>query len=237
MAFTGVPKVLDNTIVSILESYFVHNWSIFGESDGNICIKIRFKAQGEGQGSSDVQNIAYRRKSAKQVTRDRNRVNKRKRVNSSEAENSIECARQCEKSPIQDSILDNQCSPVSIIPNDLEPLTEEIRHGDDFDPENIQNSLDSSSTLSDSEISQNSTSCAAANLDIPEADDLFLEKENHKSVNPAPESKVIDHVLRQQMAKLHLLNRLRSGDPELQREYMEYQRKNRPGYKSNSSNP
>ena len=191
MAITGVPKVLDNSIVSILESHSVSNWSIFGEIDGSVSIKIRFKANGEGQGTSDIQHISYKRKSEKQVNRDRQRV-KRKRVISSEAEISIEAARQGETS-LRDNVLDNnQCSPFTIEPNDLPPVTEERQHVDNLDFQNLQNSIDA--TLSDFETSLNSTSVTATTFDVPE--DLFLGDDDvAETVNsvPEPKAEVSDH--------------------------------------------
>ena len=85
-----VSKVLENAIVSVLETHNIFNWSIFGEKDGNINIKIRFNPKGEGQNSSEgnTQHIAYRRRNEKQLKRDRQRANKRKRVISPDSENS-----------------------------------------------------------------------------------------------------------------------------------------------------
>ena len=177
MAFTGMlPKVLDNAIVSILDSHHLLNWSIFGETDGNVSIKIRFKANGEGQGTPDTQHIAYRRKTEKQVNRDRQRVKKRKL-----SENSIETNRRGESSLIQDNVLDN--SPCNLEPDYLPPVNEEIQHN--LDLENLENSTDSTLSDSSSIVSLNSTACAATdNFDVPE--DLFLIRHYAESANSVP---------------------------------------------------
>ena len=176
MAITGMlPKVLDNTIVSILDSHSVLNWSIFGETDGNVSIKIRFQANGEGQGTPDVQHISYRRKTEKQVNRDRQRVKKRKL-----SENSIEITRG-ESSLIQDNVLDN--SPCNLEPDHLPPVHEEIQHN--LDLENLENCTDSTLSDTSSIISLNSTACAAtANFEVSK--DLFFKKDYAESANSVP---------------------------------------------------
>ena len=174
----------------------------FGEINGNVSIKIRFNAKGEGQDSSGVQNTSYKRKSEKQLNRDRNRARKRKRVISSEAENSLECVRQGETSSNQnyilDSVLDDQFSCVT--PIDLPPVNE-IEHGN-IDFENLQNVIEA--TLSDNESSLNSTTSAATtNIEIPDTENLFLIKDYPETVSPVPDpdASVSDRDWKTQMRK------------------------------------
>ena len=187
MTIAGVPKVLESAIVSILDSHSVLNWSIFGETNGNVSIKIRFGANGEGQGSSDIQHISYRRKSDKQLTRDKQRASKRKRVTSPEAENSLEIVRNSETSSIQNIDLDNLFPTDSVTP-DLPPA-KEIQH-ENFDQQNFENILDS--TLSEAEANLNSTTrdpIPVPNFEIPEtdSDNLFSKTDDAGPVNSTPE--------------------------------------------------
>ena len=182
MTIAGIPKVLENAILSVLESHNVSNWSIFGEINGSVSIKIRFNVKGEGQDSSSVQNISYKRKSDKQLNRDRLRARKRKRVISSEAENSLERERQCETSSNQDFVFDNQFSPCV----DLPPVNEIQHEQNHLDFENLQNIIEA--TLSDTETSLNSTACATDTiLEIPDDENLFLDSKDPEAVIPAPD--------------------------------------------------
>ena len=77
MPVTGIPKVLENIISSVLTSHNLSNWTLFSEKDGNLTIRIRFSDKGEGQSSlpnSNTPTISYRWKSPKQVKRDKERV-------------------------------------------------------------------------------------------------------------------------------------------------------------------
>ena len=101
MAVAGVPLVLENIISAILESYSVRNWNLFNEKSGDITLRIRFQSEGEGQ--CPIQDMSYRKKSTKQVERDRSRAAIRQRQVSFENKQSSperETIREnCEESP------------------------------------------------------------------------------------------------------------------------------------------
>ena len=107
MPVTGIPKVLENIISSVLTSHELSNWNLFSEKDGNLTIKIRFTDKGEGQSSvhdSITPNISYRRKSPKQVKRD-----------SSESE--IETDRKCESSSVTEGDFNKNISACYLTKN------------------------------------------------------------------------------------------------------------------------
>ena len=42
MPVAGLPKVLENTLTSILDTYDIRTWSIFAEENGEISLRIKF---------------------------------------------------------------------------------------------------------------------------------------------------------------------------------------------------
>ena len=77
MAITGIPLVLENILSAVLKSHDLSTWSLFNEKSGDISIRIKFSSKGQGQTSTE--DIYYRRKSQKQVERDRVRLVNRRR--------------------------------------------------------------------------------------------------------------------------------------------------------------
>ena len=231
-----LPKVLENNIVSILNSHSVLNWSIFGETDGNVSLKIRFQINSEGsegQGA-DIQHMSYKRKTEKQVNRDRQRVKKRKL-----SENSVESVRRGDSSFIQDNVLEN--SPCNFEPtcNHLPP--EILQHS-----LNLENLETTDSTLSDSssEVSLNSTACAANdNFNVP--DDLFLIKHYAESPNSVskPDADPVNYIPKTDAERSFTdwLNSIADLDPiektRLRNNILEYaeRRKRHPDYRPNRS--
>ena len=78
MPVAGLSKVLENLLESVLDTHSLKNWSIFHEENGEITFKIKFAGhiehQGEGRPHCPSIVEAYRKKSSKQVERDRLRA-------------------------------------------------------------------------------------------------------------------------------------------------------------------
>ena len=98
MPVAGLPKVLENTLASILDTYDIRTWSIFAEENGEISLRIKFnmadlQSNDMGAHSACITSTAYKKKSQKQIARDKSRVSKRRRVNNSNLDSSIETDR------------------------------------------------------------------------------------------------------------------------------------------------
>ena len=98
MPVAGLPKVLENTLTSILDTYDIRTWSIFAEENGEISLRIKFnmadlQSNDMGAHSTCMTSTTYKKKSVKQVARDKNRALKRRRVNNSNLDSSIETDR------------------------------------------------------------------------------------------------------------------------------------------------
>ena len=75
MPITGIPLVLENLILSVLETHELGTWNIFSEKDGNVTFRLRFKMEGQGQTYRERGMCAsYRKKSPKQICRDQSRA-------------------------------------------------------------------------------------------------------------------------------------------------------------------
>ena len=111
MTITGLPFVLGNTMEAIFITHEIGNWSIFNENNGGITIKL--KLQSKGQGHSNVQEVAYRKKSQQQIDRDRVRA-KRRRQGSADTSSPvvIETERKMFESSLENIELD--CSVVQL---------------------------------------------------------------------------------------------------------------------------
>ena len=109
MPVTGLSKTLENMLMSVMQSHELKNWSIF-EDNGIVSFKIRFNiVECQGQESHQPGSYtAFRRKSEKQIDRDRQRALKRQRKQSSE--NSPET----ERLNCFDSFHKPEISPVNI---------------------------------------------------------------------------------------------------------------------------
>ena len=88
MPVAGLPKVLENTFTSILDSYDIKSWSIFAEENGEMSLRIKFnmadlQSNDIGAHSTCFTSTTYKKKSQKQVVRDKSRLLKRRRVNNS----------------------------------------------------------------------------------------------------------------------------------------------------------
>ena len=205
----GVTQCMQRMLESAIQFDELKNWSIYQDNDGKYTFKIRFVPRKVSHIDSTERTpvetnhmISYKRKSDKQLNRDRRRVEKRKRIASSEAENSIESVRQGETSTIQDpNVLENQFSPCIFEPNDLPPVNEDIHHEDDLDLDNLlEKFIDVNH--SDSELGLNSTAACAADstsLDVP--DDLFVNDAG--TANSIPESGALGELI-------NVVNRLQS---------------------------
>ena len=96
MPVAGLPKVLENTMTSILDTHDIRSWSIFAESNGEISLRIKFNMadiqSGDIQGT--YHTVAYKKKGQKQIVRDKNRLAKRRSVwNSNNSDSSMEIVR------------------------------------------------------------------------------------------------------------------------------------------------
>ena len=78
-------KVLENILSVISNSHELKTWNIFHEQDGNVTVRLKFSHSTTGEIDTNVlgNTVSFRRKSSKQVTRDRNRAAKRRRQSSS----------------------------------------------------------------------------------------------------------------------------------------------------------
>ncbi len=202
----GLPKHLEKMLATTLEDNCVKSWSIYEEKDKSFTFKIRFEPSDI---SSDVDiSSTYVRKNEKRQKRDRERAEARidrcttrsqtakaKASTREVSSNSLETFRNEDLSstPV-DAVSDpstSHCSFELPKPVSLSPV-KEIQHEENFDLGTIQNNIDS--TLSDSELSLNSTTSAATiSCHIPDADDLFLKKDYPEVVKSVPEPKL--HVL------------------------------------------
>ena len=116
---TGLPDVLRNIVGSVLITHDCKTWNLFHEENGYITFRIRFapseiKGQGQAPILQPVSNASFRRKSEKQMSRDKKRAVKRIRKASSDAQNSsqdIESDRFCE-SFVSEYNFENEASPV-----------------------------------------------------------------------------------------------------------------------------
>ena len=91
MPIAGIPEVLENLIVSVFKSHQLKTWNIYQEQDGNVTFKLRFNMQdmqGQGHGSTGLDSsfISYRRKTERNITRDRQRAVKRRRIASDDTD-------------------------------------------------------------------------------------------------------------------------------------------------------
>ena len=72
----GLHNILDNALSSISEENTLVSWSIWHDKNGDISVRIRYKAAEET--SNRDEQVHYRKKSARQVLRDQDRGRARK---------------------------------------------------------------------------------------------------------------------------------------------------------------
>ena len=91
MPVIGLSAVLENTVISVLKTHSLKSWNLFSEDNGNVTIRLKFNILEEPhipqhtEGSNqDVQStISFKKKNAKQISRDKARARKRKRLRQS----------------------------------------------------------------------------------------------------------------------------------------------------------
>ncbi len=80
MPAQGFPIILEKMLHTHLEQDMLKAWTIFQEESGNIVVKLRFYGTHGGQGSLNLATgdqggeLSFKRKSAKQTLRDRERA-------------------------------------------------------------------------------------------------------------------------------------------------------------------
>ena len=95
MPISGIPMVLENIFESVFKTHNLKTWNLFYEENGDISFRLRLSNMENvhttpGIGSQSTES--YRRKSAKQTARDKDRALKRRRI-SSQSSKDIEVQR------------------------------------------------------------------------------------------------------------------------------------------------
>lgn len=88
MPITGISNVLENMLVSVLNTHSLKTWNIFHEENGQVTFRLKFSSiedipMSNVQESRPATTVSFRRKSANQIVRDKARLSKRRRVSSS----------------------------------------------------------------------------------------------------------------------------------------------------------
>ena len=108
MAVAGLSTVLENMVMAVTETHYLKTWNLFHEENGNITFRLKFdqiqephtEQHSEKPRSESHQTISFKKKNAKQISRDKERSRKRRRMRQSVS--SIESIRE------QDSCTGNQ---------------------------------------------------------------------------------------------------------------------------------
>ena len=94
MPVIGLSSVLENTVMSVLKTHSLKSWNLFSEENGGMTIRLKFDIlegshmqEDSGRSRQDSFNtITFKRKNAKQISRDKARARKRKRRSTSSIE-------------------------------------------------------------------------------------------------------------------------------------------------------
>ncbi len=85
MPITGIPMVLENILESVLKTHNLKTWNLFYEENGDISFRLRLSNMENVHTTPDIgshSTESFRRKSYKQITRDKDRALKRRRISS-----------------------------------------------------------------------------------------------------------------------------------------------------------
>ena len=119
MPISGLSEVLENMLQAVLKSHNLKTWNIFNERDGTITFRLKFSSQIQDNSIEPIENMSFRRKTPKQVDRDRHRTAKRPRQVSPDSVHStpeIETDRNvCETTncDMDDTIFDNSLNELN----------------------------------------------------------------------------------------------------------------------------
>ena len=91
MPVTGLPMVLENMVMAIMKTHSLKTWNLFHEENGNITFRLKFDHIEESLGqlysaiprTGNHETISFRKKNSKQISRDKARSRKRRRVRQS----------------------------------------------------------------------------------------------------------------------------------------------------------
>ncbi len=111
MPVSGLSMVLENMVMAVMKTHALKTWNLFHEDNGNLTFRLKFEhiqelpiVQDSEVSRTDSQGtISFKKKNAKQVSRDKARSRKRRRVRQSTS--SIETNRE-QLSSDMDSHLD-----------------------------------------------------------------------------------------------------------------------------------
>ena len=89
---TGLPEVIQNILDTLLDTHFIRTWNIFHEENSEITVRLKLTSRHFESPSSkppvvqnsSVSTASYKRKSANQIARDKERsLIRRRRFNNS----------------------------------------------------------------------------------------------------------------------------------------------------------
>ena len=91
MPVAGVSTVLENMVTSVMQTHFLKTWNLFHEENGNITFRLKFEhiqelpmeLHTDISRSENHRTISFKKKNEKQITRDKARSRKRRKVRQS----------------------------------------------------------------------------------------------------------------------------------------------------------
>ncbi len=145
MPVTGLPMVLENMVMAIMKTHKLKTWNLFHEENGNITFRLKFdhieespeQLYSEISSTGNHETISFKKKNSKQISRDKVRSRKRRRVRQSTS--SIETNRRellftdnemdisspiGDRIEVNESVIDSPCLSVLDPPQILEEPSE-----------------------------------------------------------------------------------------------------------------
>ena len=129
MPVAGLSIVLENMVMSVMKTHCLKTWNLFHEENGNLTFRLKFELNQESHidqycespSTDSHRTVSFKKKNAKQISRDKARSRKRRRIRQSVS--SIETNRK-QQTPGSQSDMDITCVSNSGLQIDSEDILE-----------------------------------------------------------------------------------------------------------------